>query len=215
MTDATAAQIETNARFHALVRGRGEADGWTSTRPIATSHAARSILGSDYLDVTDAARDHDFAGLHVGLTSRTWDIVTSHGTAPLDELNTRFGMLLAAVRIAAIDAMTSDGTATTFAYQEAQGAPERVELTVRYLPCDATAAEDRPQLLLVNNSNGRGIFRLPAATQRTVADTVDSGLRSETTTGAVPDTRSSPTRSMPRWLRTSSLGIVEIAIMDR
>lgn len=91
----------------------------------------QELFGEDYVDVSAAACDHGFTGVYVGVTDEVWDRAVSASSTSTADLECRLGMLMAALRVAAVEAMLT-GQAVVSVWEPVGDSARRLELGVEF-----------------------------------------------------------------------------------
>lgn len=129
-------------RFRDLAAALGAPlDPIARLQPDVAQHtpAAAPLLRArpGYIDLTGAAAEHGLAGVHVVMSEAAWDTVVADGARTADDIELRWATMMAAVRIAAAEAMATADTVGTHTWRPNVGSPlvaDRIDLAVRYEP---------------------------------------------------------------------------------
>lgn len=140
-------------RFRALAASIGAPlDPIARLQPDVTQHtpAATAALRPrpGYIDLTGAAAEHGLAGVHVAMSEAAWGTVVADGARTADDIELRWATMMAAVRIAAAEAMATADAVGTHTWRPNIGDPlvaDRIDLAVRYEPA-------------IDEENGRAVI---------------------------------------------------------
>lgn len=127
--------------FRALAAREGDPIGRDGLAPDLTEpvrvkapEQVRDLFAPDYVDLSGAAADHGFAGMYVGVSDELWEKAVSQGSPSAAELDCRMAMLMAALRVGAVGAMTG-GENRVFVWvpEPGEGRARRMGVALSYM----------------------------------------------------------------------------------